>query len=66
MKVKHLKSGQVYETSRQEFWDSIESKGNGYKFEIVEDDLPIEVKSIRQKKAELNEDEVKVKIKTKK
>lgn len=65
MKVKHLKSGEVYETTREEFWNGVESKGNGHKFEIVQDDLPIEVKSIRQKKAEL-EPEITVKAKTKK
>jgi len=65
MKVKHLKSGEIYETSREEFWNSVESKGNAYKFEIVQDDLPIEVKSIRQKKAEA-QPEITVKAKTKK
>lgn len=52
MKIKHLKSGQVYETTRSEFFELVELKGNAHKFEIVEDELPIEIKSIRQKKAE--------------
>jgi len=65
MKVKHLKSGEVYETSRQEFFDTVEVKGNAYKFEVLEDDSPIEVKSIRQKKAE-QPIEITLKTKTKK
>ncbi len=54
MKVEHIKSGQTYETTREDFYNQVESKGNGYKFKILEDDLPIEVKTIRQKKVELN------------
>lgn len=65
MKVKHLKSGEVYETSRQEFFDTVEVKGNAHKFEVIEDDSPIEVKSIRQKKAE-QPIEITLKTKTKK
>ena len=66
MKVKHINSGQVYETSRQEFYDSIESKGNAFKFEIIDDDSPIEIKAIRQKKAELLNETIIVKAKNKK
>lgn len=71
MKVKHLKSGQVFETTMEEFHNSIALKGNDWKFEILEKDTPASVVTIRQKRLEMKpaevqaEPEVKAKVKTK-
>ena len=72
MKVKHLKSGQVYETTLEEFHNNVVLKGNDWKFEILEKDTPASVVTIRQKRLEMqpakvqDSPETKVKVKTKK
>lgn len=63
MTVRHLSSGSVYQCTFEE-WSTIVSQGNAYKFEVVEKDIPVEVKSIRQMRAE-KPHEPKIEIKKK-
>lgn len=66
MKVRHISSGETYDTTREDFYNQVESKGNVHKFQVLEGDLPIEVKTIRQRKIELAEPEIEIKQKVKK
>lgn len=46
MKVKNLKSGRIFDCSSEQF-KVIQEQGNGYKYEIIEKDEPLELKSFK-------------------
>jgi hypothetical protein len=48
MKVKNIKSGKTFETTRDFFENSIVAKGNGDKYDVTEDEAPIEVRQMRE------------------
>lgn len=50
LKVKNKKTGKTFDTSTEEWESTIASKGLAYKYEIVEDGAPIEIKTMREKK----------------
>lgn len=53
MQVKNRNNGRVFETNRFFFESVIVAKGNGQKYDVIEDDAPLEVKKLRQTVTEL-------------
>ena len=52
MKIRNIKTNREFEVSKQE-WATVISNGNSYKYRVMEDDTPLEIKSLRSIKAEL-------------
>jgi len=50
MTVKNRRTGQKFETNQLEFQRLITDQGNAYMYEVISDDVPIEVKSLREMK----------------
>lgn len=50
MKVRNRNTGSEYETTEEEFNRLVVNQGNAYKYEVVESDVPIEVRSLREMK----------------
>lgn len=59
MKVKNKKTGTVLTTTQFEFDQTIVRSGKAYLYEIVEDDTPVEIRSMRTLKDLKNQKEKK-------
>ena len=59
MKIKNKRSGRIFDISKQE-WSNIVEGMLAYKYDIIDNDSPLEIKSLRQKKEE------KIELKSKK
>lgn len=52
MKIINIKSRREFDITKDE-WNVIIGNGNSYKYQVVEDDTPLEIKSLRELKTQL-------------
>lgn len=50
MIIENIKNGKRFETTPDEYRRLISEKGYDYKYRIIEDDVPFEIKSMRELK----------------
>lgn len=51
MRIRNIRTSREFEINNSE-WNIIINNGNSYKYQILEDDTPIEIKSLRISKGE--------------
>jgi len=59
MKIKRIKTGRVFETTRYEWENIVVANGNASLYEIIEDDAPFEVKNLKIEMAKRKQNEIK-------
>lgn len=52
MKIRRISTNRTFEVSKDE-WNTIITNGNSYKYQVMEDDTPLEIKSLRESKEKM-------------